>query len=280
MLTNNNTRRKNFKRQRSFSLPNINTLKLQQILDYNHTEEKLSKLLGIDAPTVREMNSAIHEGQLFRERALGATSQNKRNSKKALAMLGHDLSREKVKKTLGIDEDSVKQIEKEKTKKVKFTFSRKRALSAPTVDKRHAVKALSRLGLDISAKKAMQLLGLDEGVVKEAYLEELQRHEERISRQRESRATRDKKRIQKALNVIGYDPSLEKVLDTLGVEVGSDAECEIRTTIPAVTSSSFAVDKPSKPAFLDISLSMPTYIVALSTAAMLLTAITIAKKMN
>lgn len=271
----NTARRKGFKRQRSFSLPNkINTVKLQQILDYNHTEEKLSKLLGIDPPTVREMTSAIHEEQLYRERALGATSQNKRSSKKALAMLGHDLSREKVKKTLGIDEDSVKQIEKEKMKEVKVIFSRKRAMSAPTMDKRHAVKALSRLGLDISAKKAMQLLGLDEEVVKEAYLEELQRQEERIFRQRESRAIRNKKRIQKALNVIGYDPSVEKILDTLGVKVGSNAESEIRTAIPALAN---AFDKSH---VKSSHVSIPSYMVVISVAAMLFTVATVINRMN
>jgi len=271
-------RRKGFKRQRSFSLPNMNNAdKLQQILDYNHTEEKLSKLLGIDAPTVREVNSAQHEGQLFRERTLGATSQNKRNAKKALAMLGHDLSREKVKKTLGIDDDSVEQIEKEKMKKVKHSFSRKRAMSAPTMDKRHAVKALSRLGLDISTKKAMQLLGLNEDVIKEACSEQLQKREERITRQRESSATLNKKNIQKALNVMGYNPSLEKVMDTLGVEVGSDAESEIRTVIPT-SGNAVVVGKYSKRRNQYSPVYIP-YLLLASVGAMVLAA-AVAKKVG
>lgn len=42
-----------------------------------------------------------------------------------------------------------------------------------------------------------------------------------ISKQ-ESKALRDKKRNRKALHVIGYDPSLEKVLSMLGVREGME----------------------------------------------------------
>lgn len=180
-----------------------------------------------------------------------------------------------------MDEDSVKQVEKEKTKKVKRSFSRKRAMSAPTNDKRHAVKALSRLGLDMSAKKAMQVLGLDEEVVKEACSEELQRQEERIMRQRESSATLNKKGIKKALNVMGYNPSLEKVMDTLGVEVGSDAESEIRTVIPPDVNTSHVVGKYSKRRnqYLNFSNLKLPYAVAIGVAAIAI-AVAVAKRMS
>jgi len=280
--------RQEIRKQRSTSLPsNQNVVKLKQILDYNHTEEKLSKLLGIDATKVREVNSAMHEDQLLRERALSATSQNKRHAKKALVMLGHDPSKEKVKKTLGIDDELVRQVEIENHELATNQFQRRRATSTPTMDKRHAIKALNTLGLDISAKKAMQILGLDEEVVKEAYLEELQRQEERISRQRENNAFLNKKGIQKALNVMGYDPSLDKVMDTLGVEAGSDAEIHVRTSIPVTkVNSSHVVGKKNKLKQTqswfgrNYNMYVPPYVMVVSVATVFLVAVTsLARKM-
>lgn len=56
---------------------------------------QVSDLLGVDAPTVYEIYKEQAEGEL-QKRKLNNTPRNKRNSQKALSLLGHDPSTEKV----------------------------------------------------------------------------------------------------------------------------------------------------------------------------------------
>ncbi len=93
-------------------------------------------------------------------------------------------------------------------------------------NKKKCAKALSTLGLDLSMQKATQVLGVDEDTLKVVQQqEEDDALSERRRRRRQSKALlHNKKRNRKALNVIGYDPSLGKVLDVLGVEEGTQEE--------------------------------------------------------
>jgi hypothetical protein len=247
-------------------------IKLQQLLGYNISEQKASQLLGVDADTIRALQTSKVETECLRRRQMGITTADKRNSHKALVRLGHDPSKEKVKKTLGIDDQEVKQVEKEQRKQVKFQLMRKRALSCPTQDKKHAMKALQTLGLDISTNKMSKILGLEEEEVRDACNEEISKQEEKITRKRTNSATLNKKQIQKALNVIGYNPSLEKVMDTLGVDQGTAEEQEIRTAIPNSNKDVHLVGKYTRrfkrSTYFTIGLSIAAFLfVALSTMA-------------
>lgn len=56
---------------------------------------QVSELLGVDTPTVYEIYKEQAEGQIERQKQYNKP-RNKRNSQKALSLLGHDPSTEKV----------------------------------------------------------------------------------------------------------------------------------------------------------------------------------------
>jgi hypothetical protein len=71
-------------------------------------------------------------------------SVDKRHATKALDVLGHDPSKEKVKNTLGMDEEDVEQAEQDKIEHFEEELEKKRSNS--WVDKKKAQKALKVLG--------------------------------------------------------------------------------------------------------------------------------------
>jgi len=204
-------------------------LKLKHVLDFSSSEEKVTRILGIDVTAVREFQAQLLEERCNRQRLVKPSIQNKRNSQKALLVLGLDPSQEKLKRTLGIDDDNELKVEQQRIEALKFQLMRRRSISAP-LNKRNSSKALSMLGIN-PLDKAAKIFGEEEEVLLEARQEQLQKLEEYISKRRDSLATLNKKNIQKALNVIGYDPSLEKVLHNLGVDAGSAEEQQIRTIV-------------------------------------------------
>lgn len=64
----------------------------------------------------------------------------------------------------------------------------------------------------------MNTLGIDESVVEEARLEQIAREEDQYIRKRKNSASVDKRHAQKALDILGVDPSQEKVMTTLGMD--------------------------------------------------------------
>lgn len=207
--------------------------KLQQVLNYSSSVDKVSDLLGVDAPTVYEIYKEQAEDEL-QKRMLKNTPRNKRNSQKALSLLGHDPSKEKVKKTLGIDETVVHQVEEDIIKQQELRLAIRKPEFSP--DKKKCAKALSTLGLDLSIHKATKLLGVDEDTLREVYHAEQLVQEEKIlvKRRQNTLYLHDKKHNRKAYHVVGYDPSLEKVLDTLGVAAGTYEEAQVGEILPGV----------------------------------------------
>jgi len=220
--------------QHSKKRPNLRAesfTKLQQVLNYSSSVDKVSDLLGVDAPTVYEIYKEQAEDEL-QKRMLKNTPRNKRNSQKALSLLGHDPSKEKVKKTLGIDEEAVHQVEEDIIKQQELRLAYRKAECSP--DKKKCAKALNTLGLDLSIQKATKLLGVDEDTLREVYHAEQLVQEEKIllKRRQNTLSLHDKKRNRKAYHIVGYDPSLEKVLDTLGVEAGTQEEAQVGAILP------------------------------------------------
>lgn len=206
------------KRQRSHSAQ-----KLRQVLNYSSSVDKVSELLGVDAPKVYEIYKEQAEGEFngeMHKRKLSNTL-NKRNSQKALVLLGHDPSTEKVKKTLGIDEQEVQDVY------IQNFMNRPRRVETSMNKKKYA-KALTTLGFNLSLYKATQLLGVDEDILRSVFRHHTElalQEEHRVWRRAlETRVLRNKKHNRKALHVIGYDPSLEKVLAMLGVRGTRDEQ--------------------------------------------------------
>jgi len=211
--------------------------KLRQVLNYSSSVDKVSDLLGVDAPTVYEIYKEQAEGEI-QKRMLKNTPRNKRDSQKALLLLGHDPSKEKVKKTLGIDEESVHQVEEDihKQNVLRLNTHQRRIETSP--NKKKCAKALTTLGLDLSLYKATRLLGVDEETLRTVC------HAEHAAQEDRARAARrraqedrlalphDKKKNRKAFHIIGYDPSLEKVLSTLGVAAGTYEEARVGSILP------------------------------------------------
>jgi len=210
--------------------------KLQQVLDYSNSLDKVSDLLGVDIPTVHEIYKEQAEEQMQLQ-MLKNTPRNKRDSQKALALLGRNPSAEKVQKTLGIDEDMILQLEHDLQKQQEQNSPQGKLVRSSSLDKRHSAKALSTLGVDPSLRKATSILGMDdEERAREICLEEQLAQEEKIVHKRKAEtehALHDKKHNSKALHVVGYDPSLEKAMDTLGVAAGTQEEAQVGAILGA-----------------------------------------------
>jgi phosphohistidine phosphatase SixA len=198
------------------------------VLNYSSSVDKVSELLGVGAPKVYEIYKAQAEGEQQSKHKLNRTL-NKRNSQKALQLLGHDPSTEKVKKTLGIDEEEVHDVY------LQNLNSRPRHTETSLNKKKYA-KALTTLGFNLSLYKAKQLLGVDEEILRAVFRHHnehaLQEEHTTWRRALESKALRDKKHNRKALHVIGYDPSLEKALSMLGVGEGTREEALVGDILP------------------------------------------------
>jgi len=201
--------------------------KIRQVLNYSSSVDKVSDLLGVDASTVFEIYKEQAEDEIQRH-MLKNTPRNKRESQKALSWLGRDPSKEKVQKTLGIDEESVHQVEEDvmRQQEQRMTAHRKAEFSP---NKKKCAKALNTLGLDLSIQKAKNVLGVDEDTLRSAYHALLLAQEEKIllKRRQNTLYLHDKKHNRKAYHVVGYDPSLEKVLDMLGVGEGTHEEAQV-----------------------------------------------------
>lgn len=120
-----------------------------------------------------------------------------------------------------------------KQKEIRMTAHRKATRGSP--NKKKCAKALNTLGLDLSIEKATQLLGVDEDTLRHIYHEEQRFQEEKILKKRRQNTSylHDKKHNKKAYHVVGYDPSFEKVLDTLGVEAGTAEAAQVGAILPA-----------------------------------------------
>jgi len=198
----------------SYDLPiQTNWNEPEQVLGYSHSLEKVSQVFGLDIDRIKEIQMYA-EQDMMRERLL-ANSRQKRVSQKALEVLGHDPSTEKVKKTLGMDESDLEEVRKENIQQEEHRLSKKRSMTLP-YNKKQSAKALSTLGFDPSAYRTMKLLGLEERSLKKALTEESIKLEMRIAQARKH--VRNRKDSRKALMVVGYDPSKEKAIQQLGAE--------------------------------------------------------------
>jgi len=173
--------------------------------------------LGVDADVVDEALMEVverEEKRIFRKRR--SSGSLKRNAQKALDILGHDPSKEKVMNTLGMDEQDVQDVEKERIEMYEQECTRKRSNS--WLNKRVAAKALKVLGLEPSKDKVMTMLGIMEFEVKEAEEQEWERQEELTQCLIKKRIIQNKKQNFKALRVLGIDPSNSKLQSTFGVD--------------------------------------------------------------
>lgn len=194
--------------------------KLHQVLDYSRSLDKLSKLVGVDIETVKDIQTEQLEQEMNIERTISIPP-SKKTSQKALNLLGHDPSEEKVRKTLGLDESDLEQARTAKLEMEETRLQKQRALDYP-YNKKNAAKALATLGVHPSEYRTMKILGLSEGNLKQALYEESERLEQAIAKSRKSFATRNRKVNKKALTIVGHNPSKEKLVNQLGQEAFND----------------------------------------------------------
>jgi len=152
------------------------------------------------------------------EHDLTLETRDKRPSEKALKILGRDASKEKLMNTLGIESEQLKLVELELIERAEEQLKREREIEGSCKNKRDTQKARDILGYDPSKQKVMNKLGIDESAVNDAIQENIIREEEEYRKKRKNSASMDKKHALKALNTLGVDPSLQKVMDTLGMD--------------------------------------------------------------
>eukprot|EP00026_Physarum_polycephalum_P015405 Phypoly_transcript_16077.p1 GENE.Phypoly_transcript_16077~~Phypoly_transcript_16077.p1 ORF type:complete len:242 (-),score=36.92 Phypoly_transcript_16077:69-794(-) len=214
------------RKRRSASLPTRATYdnaplqpnwdKLQQVLDYSRSLDKLSQIIGEDIETVKDIKTEQLEQEMTIERTI-AIPPSRKTSQKALNMLGHNPSEEKAKRTLGLGATEMERVRSENLEMEEDRLQKKRAIDNP-YDKKYSAKAFATLGFDPSEFRSMKLLGLSEDTLKQALLAESARLEQAIARRRRNVASRNRKDNKKALTVVGHDPSKEKAVNKLGEE--------------------------------------------------------------
>lgn len=198
--------------------PNWN--KLEQVLDYSHSLDKVSQVIGVDMEQIKDIKKSLVEYELLKERVLNK-AQQKRTAQKALDLLGHDPSTEKLKKTLGLDDVDIERMRMENSENEENRLLKKRIMDTP-YDKKQSAKALSTLGFDPSVHRSMKILGIKEASLRKAISEENLKVEKRIMHSRKHLVSRNRKDNKKALHVIGHDPSKEKIIHQLGAEATKD----------------------------------------------------------
>ncbi|GAM25075.1 hypothetical protein SAMD00019534_082500 [Acytostelium subglobosum LB1] len=134
--------------------------------------------------------------------------------KKAKEVLGDfNPSEDKLKKTLGIGDEELKQVHELRSEQHHQQMAKERI----PINKRETRKAQSTLGLNLSKEKLMDVLGVDEDTITEAENEEKELKELRIRRLRENIILSNKKALRKAFTLLGFNPSSSKMMRTLGV---------------------------------------------------------------
>jgi len=180
------------------------------------SKDKVMDRLGIDEPAFEEIISEMKENteNKIANKRKNVVQTDKRHTQKALTILGTNPSNEKAKKTLGIGDEELVEAEIEKIAKYEESMERKRQFSV--VIRKQAGKALKILGFDPSKSKLMKILGISDEEIELIQRENEQKREEMILRQRNRIIALNKKGNKKALNVLGYDISEEKLQKKFG----------------------------------------------------------------
>jgi len=160
---------------------------------------------------------------------------------KALEVLGRDLTEEKIVSTLGITEEELQKSHTEKIIREEEKERKKRMnIDKVELSRKKNSKALETLGHDPSLQKIIERLGISEKEVEEARRFHQERTEELIKRMRDRSSFANKKYIQKALEILGHDPSKEKLRKILGIlEVEIDQEAQKMTRDVAILIQSY-----------------------------------------
>jgi hypothetical protein len=196
--------------------------KLLEVLGHNPSDEKVKSFLGIEDDSILEEanreNLEKMEKTYLRRRS-NSDMVNRKENKKALYILGHDPSEEKIKARMGLDDSQVVIAEHERRILFEDFLAEQRRRDdyrIPMGRKKNCSKALNVLGCDPSKDRVMHLLGIEEEMVESAEKVSIERRELVMKRKRENADIRNKKYCSKALEVLGHDPSKEKVNRALG----------------------------------------------------------------
>jgi len=143
---------------------------------------------------------------------------SKTRAAKAINVLGRDPSREKVMNVMGLEISEIEAAKQANVDRALNELARSREQDSAQKNKRDNTKALGVLGHDPSTHKVMDTLGVDVATIQEAKQENIHRREQVVTRQRRNSGQKNKKHATKALEIMGYDPSVEKVMTTLGMD--------------------------------------------------------------
>ncbi|GAM25466.1 hypothetical protein SAMD00019534_086410, partial [Acytostelium subglobosum LB1] len=156
-----------------------------------------------------------------------AQQQRPQSIKKVMDVLGDfNPSDDKIKKTLGIDDQEYKMIQDEQQEQACMA-----AKDRIPINKRETRKAQSTLGLNLSKEKLMNVLGVDEDTITEAEQEESELRDIKKRKLIESIALSNKRALKKALTLLGFNPSSSKLMRTLGVsesDLAKDVSADIQ----------------------------------------------------
>jgi len=192
--------------------------KALEVLGQDPSTDKVMSVMGIDKDSVEAALQEEYERKEkdFRRKRNNTGAVDKRNSLKALELLGHDPSKEKVMVFLGLDPEELVEAEQEHAEQFEEHLQVLRSRNGSR-NKKETAKALKVLGMNPSKSKVSDILGMDEEELEDAEAEEIEYREQKVKKQRENVDCLNKKNIQKALNILGHDPSERKVENKLGV---------------------------------------------------------------
>lgn len=206
---------KEYESRRASKLPPRDQIrKAGEVLGVNFTDAKLMDTLGVDEPTLQQAKENVQEqrdkSEMLKKMRLPS---DKTGLKKALKVLGEDPSRKKVMDKLGIDEVQLSDVEKEMNELLWENVARE---GARTTFHTHTAskKALAVLGFDPTAEKLRKLYGIEEEDIIAAREQSI----DALRQQPSNRYIPDKQSNKKALQVLGVDPTREKLRTLYGMD--------------------------------------------------------------
>jgi len=201
-----------------FVLPlrDVSRGKIKRALGLSESEMQQVELELSNDFTTNESNS---NGTGYSERKPSSCVKNRKNCEKALAILGIDPSHEKLKGLLDLQQDELDEL-LAAAARVRMRIAEKE-LSTTVRDRRNSGKALEILGHNPPKEKLKATLGVDEDVL-DSIEEEIHAELMQRAQRQTSSAIKNRKDAAKALQVLGHDPSEQKLKHKFGVDSKDD----------------------------------------------------------
>jgi hypothetical protein len=153
------------KRKNSAGMDKKHSLKALDIIGFDPSEQKIRNTLGLqesDIDKIKQDKIEEYEEDCKRERR--NSHPKKKESLKALKVLGLDPSKQKIAETLGMEAEQIREAELETIERTEELIKRSRQHD-DRINKKNIIKALKVLGHDPSEAKLETHFGIEKSIL-------------------------------------------------------------------------------------------------------------------